>query len=105
MEILSITKKNNLLSIFTKKNKHPQIRYVYAVTAGAFLGELLVYMETITDNHCFLSLPTMTVRQVPVDKFALGIKENIVDVVEKIPAKVYNVCKLQYNKNKSKVSC
>lgn len=95
-------KKTKLFSFF--KSQHPKQRYIYAVTAGAFLGELLVYIETKNISHRFLSLPTMNIREVPVDKFELGLKDNIVDVVEKMPAKVFNVCKLQYIKNTGKGS-
>jgi hypothetical protein len=90
---------------FFKKNNHPEQRYIYAVTAGAYLGELLVYMkdEGIIDklgmHYSFLSLPTMTIRHIPVEKFDMGIKEKIVEVVERIPKKVYDVCVAQYKKN------
>jgi hypothetical protein len=100
METLSIKKKNSLLSFLTKKTNHPKVRFVYAVTAGAYLGELLVYMETLAGNFYFLSLPTMTVRIIPVEKFNFGLQEKIVDIVEKIPGGVFEVCKLQYRKNK-----
>ena len=84
--------------IFFKK-QHPQKRYIYAVTAGFYLGELLVYMETVDTDHKFLSLPTMVIRDIPIEKFSTGLKDKIVDVVEKIPNKVFKVCKLQYIKN------
>jgi len=82
------------------KKQHPKKRYIYAVTAGYYLGELLVYMETVDSYYKFLSLPTMIVRDIPTDKFNSGIENKIVDVVEKIPNKVFKVCRLQYNKNK-----
>jgi len=81
------------------KKQHPIKRYIYAVTAGYYLGELLVYMETVDTQHKFLSLPTMIIREIPVDKFESGLKDKIVDIVEKIPNKVFKVCKLQYIKN------
>jgi hypothetical protein len=84
--------------IFFKK-QHPQKRYIYAVTAGFYLGELLVYMETVNTDYRFLSLPTMIIRDIPIEKFKNGLKEKIVDVVEKIPNRVFKVCKLQYIKN------
>jgi len=84
--------------IFLKK-KHPKKQYIYAVTAGYYLGELLVYMETASTSYKFLSLPTMVIRDIPIEKFELGLKDKIVDIVEKIPSRVFKVCKLQYEKN------
>ena len=85
--------------IFFKKKNHPRTRYIYAVTAGYYLGELLVYVETKDSIHKFLSLPTMINRDIPVEKFESGVQNKIVDIVEKIPKHVFNVCKLQYQKN------
>jgi hypothetical protein len=84
--------------------KHPRIRYIYAVTGGYYLGELLVYIETTDTNFCFLSLPDMIVRSIPIEKFNFGIDNKIVDIVEKIPAHVYKVCKQQYMKNKMQIA-
>jgi hypothetical protein len=83
------------------KKQHPRARFIYAVTAGAYLGELLVYMDTHNNNYDFLTLPNMSIRQVPTDKFDMGIKNNIVEVVEKLPTFVYDTCIMQYKKNKS----
>ena len=82
-------------------NKHPKKKLIYAITGGKYLGELFVFMEKINDQYYFLSLPEMHVREVPVDKFEFGLKQNIIDVVKKIPSYVYNVCKAQYFKNKT----
>jgi len=83
--------------LFNKQ--HPRKKYIYAVTAGFYLGELLVYMETVDTAYKFLSLPTMVVREIPIDKFKTGLADKIVDIVEKIPNHVYKICKLQYDKN------
>lgn len=82
-----------------KKDTQPKKRYIYAVTGGKYLGELLVFMEQRGDDAVFLTLPDMKNRNIPVAKFNFGVKENIVEVVEKLPRAVYNVCKLQYKKN------
>jgi hypothetical protein len=78
---------------------HPKRRHVYAVTGGTYLGELLVYMGDKSNTHSFLSLPDMHIRNIPVDKFKDGIKEHIVEVVEKLPKYAYNACIAQYTKN------
>jgi len=85
--------------MFFKLRKHPKKQYIYAVTAGYYLGELLVYIETDNQVYKFLSLPEMLVREIPIEKFDIGIQNKIVDVVEKIPNHVYKMCKLQYSKN------
>lgn len=82
-------------------NKHPKTKLIYAVTGGKYLGELLVFMEAEGDSYFFLTLPDMQIREIPKEKFEFGLKENIVDIVKKIPSYVYKVCKAQYIKNKS----
>tara|TARA_R110000868_G_scaffold273487_2_gene532671 strand:- start:268 stop:549 length:282 start_codon:yes stop_codon:yes gene_type:complete len=85
---------------FLKRN-HPKKQTVYAVTTGVFVGELLVYMEDSEDNHKFLSLPNMINRDIPIDKFKLGLQNKIVDIVDTIPRSIYKVCLAQYKKNKA----
>jgi hypothetical protein len=82
------------------KTKHPKKKFVYAITGGAYLGELFVFIEQINQEYCFLSLPDMKIRNVPFEKFDFGLTEKIVDVVEKLPSDVYKTCIKQYNKNK-----
>lgn len=88
--------------MFSKKPTiHPQPRFIYAVTKGAYLGELLVYMESAQCVHNFLSLPDMKTREIPQDKFELGLQDNIVDIVEQLPNDVFTTCQAQYKKNKT----
>lgn len=92
-----------LTKILTSKlsSVHPKKRYIYAVTGGIYLGELLVYISTKKGQnvHSFLVLPEMKIREIPIDKFNLGVKERIVDVVEKLPKYAYKACVAQYFKN------
>jgi hypothetical protein len=90
---------NKVKSLFNK-NKRPVPGYIYAVTKGALLGELLVYIEDIKDEHSFLSLPDMKNRVITHEKFTIGINERILEVVERLPRYVYTTCKLQHKKNK-----
>jgi len=89
------------MKIFNKlfNREHPRERYIYAVTKGLYLGELLVYVGRYDTDYTFLSLPKMQNRIVPEDKFKFGIKEGIIEVVKKIPKNVYDICKLQHQKN------
>jgi hypothetical protein len=93
---------NKIKTLFSKK-KHPQQSFIYAITAGRLLGELLVYTETENTEYKFLSLPRMTITTIPADKFKTGMEDGIVEIVEKLPAYVYKTCIQQYNKTKSKV--
>jgi hypothetical protein len=93
---------NKVKTFFNKQ--HPRPQFIYAVTTGVYLGELLVYMDVENNNYNFLSLPNMSVRQIPLEKFDIGLKNNIIETVEKLPSYVYNTCKLQYKKNKGGIS-
>jgi len=84
--------------IFFKTN-HTKQGFVYAITKGTYLGELFVFIETNNNTHLFLSLPDMKIRSVPKDKFKFGLDNKIIDIVQRLPKKVYNICKLQFNKN------
>lgn len=87
---------------FTKT--HPQKQFIYAITGGIYLGELLVYITTNNNIYKFLSLPKMINRDIPVEKFAFGIDQKIVDIVEKLPRNVYKTCIQQFNKNEKEYS-
>lgn len=77
----------------------PKVGYVYAVTAGEYLGEFLVYMESQAGSLMFLSLPDMKIRSIPDKEVTSGIDNNILDKVEKLPSDVFSVCKAQYYKS------
>ena len=89
-----------MADIITKiTNRHPKPRYVYAVTGGKYLGELLVLAKNDGNDLCFLTLPDMQNRIIPKDKFNFALKEHIVEVVQKIPKDVYAVCLKQHAKS------
>jgi len=83
---------------------HPKKQFIYAVTGGVYLGELLVYMATSNNNHKFLSLPKMINRDIPVEKFTFGVDQKIVDTVEKLPVNIYKTCMQQFKKNEKEHS-
>ncbi len=87
-----------LSSLFSK---HPRERHVYAVCGGKYLGEMFVFMEKRDAEYYFLSLPDMQIRQVPIEKFDTGLKEKILDVVNKLPVEIYSMCQKQYKTNKT----
>jgi hypothetical protein len=62
---------------------------------------MFVFMEKQDTEYCFLSLPDMKIRQVPIEKFDMGLKEKILDTVNKLPKDVYDTCQKQYKINKT----
>jgi hypothetical protein len=61
-----------------------------------------VYINHDDDNFYFLSLPYNNAVTVPSETFLNGLKHKIVDLIEKIPKNVYEICKAQYNEAKAK---
>ena len=75
---------------------------MYAVTGGKYLGEFFVFVEKSKNMYIFISLPKLEHREVPHDKFVIGIKDKILDKVEKLPDDVFETCLAQYRKNMDK---
>ena len=86
-------------NLASKDKQHPQERYAYAITTGTFAGEIIIFVNTKNGIHQFLSVPLMTNRDIPGDKFKIGLESNIVEVVEKLPHDVYKVAVAQHKKN------
>lgn len=86
---------------FLNKKKSPKIRDIYAVTTGLYIGEFFVYVEESKDTFYFLSLPKMINRAVPKDNYFHAIKNKIILFVERLPNEIFNVCNLQFKKNKN----
>lgn len=85
---------------FFKKVSHPERGRAYAITAGDYVGEMLVFVEE-KEDYGFLSLPEMVVRSVPKDKFHFGMENKIVEDVKKIPDKFFTLIAEQYKQNSS----
>lgn len=92
---------NAIKQYVSKFKKHQYNRCTYAVTTGAYLGEMLVFVKQVNDDYCFLSLPSNINRIIPKEKFDFGIKNNILQFVEHLPKQVYEVTIKQYEKNES----
>lgn len=86
---------------FFKPKNHPIKGRAYAVTAGDYFGEMLVFVEESTDFN-FLSLPDMVNRSIPKDKFHFGLENKIVEDVKQIPDKFFKIIDAQYKVNASK---
>lgn len=86
---------------FSTLKKHPHSRCTFAVTTGAFLGEILIFIKQTNDNYHFLSVPNNINRIIPKEKFDFGIENNILQLVERLPKDVHAVTVKQYEKNES----
>lgn len=64
------------------------------------MGEMLVFVEKKKDEYSFISIPKNINRDVPVDKFELGLTEGIVDPVEQLDNKVCKLLFKQYEYNR-----
>ena len=78
---------------------HPQLRNIYAITTGDYVGEMFIYMREALDTYHFLSVPKMVNRAVPKDKFEIGWNSDIIELVETAPTEVYEVAVAQFNYN------
>ena len=78
---------------------HPQLRNIYAITTGDYVGEMFIFIKEILDTYHFLSVPKMVNRVVPKDKFEIGWNSNIIELVETAPTEVYEVAVAQFNYN------
>ena len=74
---------------------------VYAVTRGTYLGEMLIWIETVGENHCFISIPKNINRVVPREKFKFGVENEILDIADNVPINVYEILRAQYFYNKN----
>ena len=91
---------NKLKSVFTKSKSLE--RCIFAIREGSYKANFFVYINTQDDKHNFLVLPFNTVESVPVKEFEAGQKDKIVDLIEKLPHNVYEICCAQYNEAKAK---
>ncbi len=85
------------------KKKRFRTGNAYAVSTGKYLGEFLVYIETVGDDICFLSLPKMINRKIEKKNVQYAVKQGIIEFQEKLPGYVKSVCIEQYEKNKKTV--
>ena len=86
-------------SIFDKFKDKKKLKFgqTYAVQTGDYVGEMFVYMETKGDLYCFLGMPKMEIREVPIEEFDNGLQYDIVEYVETPPRDILKVVKKQYN--------
>ena len=74
---------------------------IYAVHHGQYAGELLIYIKSCNESHCFLATPTMQNREVPITSFERGRNSDIIKFVEKAPKYVVKISEAQYKTNEN----
>lgn len=72
----------------------------YACQMGDYAGRLLIYIDKNNHEYGFLSTPSMENVWVPIDKFELGVKNGIIEYVERVPKSVKVVAKFKFGENK-----
>lgn len=71
-------------------------RDIVAVRQGYLKGSFLVQVDKKDGNAIFLSLPEKDIHTVKNEDVEEGFKNKILQIVEKLPRCVYNVCKAEY---------
>lgn len=74
---------------------------VYACTVGDYVGQLLIFIEKTDTEYGFLTIPTMENKWIPKDVFDSGLKNGIVEYVEKLPRYVRKTSKAQFTENRN----
>lgn len=71
----------------------------YAVHGGDYIGEIFIYVRKTPSTYAFLSIPKMENRYVESSMFELGLNENLLHFVEKIPPDVFSLVAAQFESN------
>ena len=74
---------------------------VYAVHTGEYAGEMLIFIKSIGNDYCFLSVPVMKNRVISKIVFNHGRNSNILRYVERVPSYVITTSTAQYAKNEN----
>jgi hypothetical protein len=79
---------------------NPNKGCIYAVGTGTYVGEMFVFIEQNQDDYHFISIPKNVNREVPKDKFVLGLNSQIIDYVGQIDSDVLDLLEKQFVFNK-----
>ena len=72
----------------------------YACVAGDHVGKILIFLEKNDTDYGFLTIPNMENLWVPVEKFDFGLKNGIVEYIERVPKHVRQIADHQFQQNK-----
>jgi hypothetical protein len=78
---------------------HPVKKHAYAVTTGAYVGEIMVFVDKSTEHYNFISIPKNINREIPIGKFHFGLDQSIIDYVEELPDDVFSILEKQFEYN------
>jgi hypothetical protein len=84
------------MGLFSKKIKSGS---AYACQAGDHAGKMLIYISKKGEKYGFLSIPTMENLWIPTKEFDNGIKNSIIEYVERVPKEVRKVTEAQFLSN------
>jgi ribosomal protein L14E/L6E/L27E len=96
LTVLDILKKLTGKQQVKASKYEPDSGSAYGVSAGRFVGEFFVYIESIDDKMMFLSLPQMKIREITVEHFRTGIDNKIIELQEVLPTEIKQTCIDQY---------
>ena len=85
---------------FLKKIK---LGNIYACVTGKHAGKFLLYMDSNSNQHGFLTIPTMENLWVPKDEFDFGLKNDILEFVERAPKHVKKTANAKWIENKENI--
>lgn len=86
-----------LKGTFNKREKHPIEKGIYVILGGTYSAEFFVYFSQDLTHITFFSLPDKKVRKVPKESFYNGIKNKLVEFIERLPDKVYKTVEHEFN--------
>jgi hypothetical protein len=75
----------------------PEKRRIYVVLEGKLKGEWLVKVKDSAEESIYFSLPDKYIRTINNKDIDFGLKNKIIEPVDVLPERVYNVCVAEYN--------
>jgi hypothetical protein len=86
------------LKTLSKKDKKQELvsGNLYCVLKGTYSGEYFAFVEKKDDKYMFISLPDKQIREVSQESLNVGIEGGVLDFVERLPKKVYEVVEKEY---------
>lgn len=85
------------------KGDQPKLGRAYSVTCGDHVGKLFIFIKKMDENYGFLSIPDMENHILPKKEFDMGLKNDILDYVEKVPSYVRKTVKAKFEENQQKM--
>lgn len=74
---------------------------IYGCTTGDYVGSMLIYIEKDAKNYYFLKVPDMVNMSVPKEKFDFGVKNSIIEYIERVPKYVRKTSKAKFTENRN----